>query len=401
MAKPSSRKKWLRRLLITATVLLLLEFFPGAYTIDDFQDEWEPDSPEGIALLALKDLELDTELWFSRPTRQRISRNAELLVPADTTVTLTATMVPEIIEGEAVARPRTWELRSCRHMTFIYRGVTVARANRMRIRSDDPEFRVRAVGTYRVLSALATAHRYHRQREVKRDYEVPDRAHVDIHARFLPNHSIPVTESTSVSTGSTPTVLHIQNLTWEKDMWTSGVLTFKASLADLESTLNAVATEQAADPIELGGLLALKFRNLHALSIEENRMLVHLNGSITSANSSRVENMFDPSFESRLEFEFTFPEGQSLESAVFGARLKQIHSFDINRSNTVFDKAVRNIARRYRDELTFTFPLAEELPDHPAVPRNLQFYRFGFTGNEDQELVLNAVASIPVPEEEL
>lgn len=398
MSTPSSKQKWFIRLLITGCVLLLLEFLPGAYTIDDFQDEWDLDSPEGLALLALEDLELEADLEFDRPTRQRISRNAELLVPEGTRLSLKASMTPMVIDDEAVARPRTWELRSSKYMTFVYRGVTVARAKRMQIRSDDPELRVRAIGTYRVLTALATAHRYHRQKEIRRAYEVPDRAVVNADARFLPNHDLAISETTTITTGEIPSRLEFLDLTWDGNRWSSGRLELELSLADPEPVLNDIASEELSEPIELGGVLAMKFRRLHALTLEEDRLFIHLDGSITSANSKTIEGIFDPSFEARLEFAFSFPEGQTLEEATLGARLKQIHTFDINRSNNLLDKSVRNIARGYRDELDVSYVLAQELPDHPAIPRNLTFDRFGFVGTKTGALLLDIQAHIPKEE---
>ena len=395
MAKRWINKKRIISLLVLVGVLVSLEYLPGSYTIDSFQDEFALDSVEGQLLLALEDLQLNAVMEFDRPTRQRISKNAELLIPAGSTLILNASMVPLTEQGEAVAKPRTWNLRSSESMTFVYRGVTVARAKRMEIRNDDPELKVKAVGSYRVLSALATATRYHRQTEVKRTLEAPERAVLNLNATFQAEHEVSLTDIPPLRTGSEPSSLHLQGFTWENSQWTDGQVDLRIQLAPLESFLNEIAKEQLSDPIELGGILAIKFRRLHALTIEENRTFVHLDGSITSANSRTVEQMFDASFETRLEFEFSFPEGKFLQEAEVGARLKQIHSFDINRSNTVFDKAVRSLARKYRDDLTYTTSLADELPDHPAIPMNLIFERFGFRGMENGDMEIEILGNVP------
>lgn len=397
MDASEKRCRWFRRAGITAAVLLLLEFFPGAYTIEDFQDEWDLESPEAAVLMAVEELRLDTVMEFDRPTRQRISRNAELLVPADTTLTLQASMVPLIEEEEAVAKPRTWELRSSRPLIFVYRGVTVARAKRMSIRADDEKREVRAIGMYRVLSALATAHRYHRQREVRRDYQAPDRALLNSSLRFRTSQTIPL-ENVELKTGSSPGHLRMTGFQWEDGSWTGGSLALDIRIADLEGTLAALAANALSEATDFG-ILALKFDRLHTLTILTNRLRVFLNGSITSANSSTVEHMFDPSFQAELEVGFRFPSGQTLESAELEVYLAQIHSFDINRSNTLLDKAVRNLLRNQRDKASADISLAEELPDHPAIPRNFLFEEFGFTGLENGEVVLSIRGSIPPPQD--
>lgn len=389
--------KTLRRLLIVLGTLLLLEFFPGTYVIDSFQDEWEPESVEGMALLALQDLDLEAELWFERPTRQRISRHAELIIPADSRLSLQASMIPEIIGGEAVARPRTWNLESSRSMTFIYRGVTVARAKKMLIRSDDPELRVRAQGTYRLLSALFTAHRYHRQNEVRRDVKAPDRASLSATARFLPGHSIPITGESALMTGSAPSRVQLQNLQWEQGEWTAGTVDLQASFSNLEVFLNTLAKKFLSEPIDLGRILAVHFRRLHALTVAENRLFIHADGSITSANSSRVAHAINPSFGSRLEIEFQFPEGQFLHDAVAGARLKQIHSFDMNRTNPLLDKSIRNLIRSVRNKASVSIDLSEYLNDAPDLPP-LFFERFGFLPVGENELLIRVVGVIPETE---
>jgi hypothetical protein len=377
--KPTSKTGWIRRGLLIAGIFVLLEFVPGSYTIDSFQDEWEPESQEGKLLLALERMDLEAKVYFERPTRHRISRNAELLLPADITLTLEAAMTPEIIDGEAVARPRIWNLSSSRQMTFVYRGVTVARARRMRIRSEDTELRVQALGTYRILSALATASRYHRQREIKRDYQVPDTATLSVASQLKPLNRIGVTESVTAVTGPQGGQITLDRLRWEKGRWTGGEVDIDLTLSSVEALLDAVVREALSDPLEVGGILAVNFRRLHALTLEKNRLFFHVDGSITSANSQTVGNVFDPSFETRLEVVFDFPEGEKLEDAILGARLKQVHSFDINRSHNLLDKSVRNLFRRYRDEASAEIALVEHLPDIPAIPQNLIFDTFELT----------------------
>jgi hypothetical protein len=338
---------------------------------------------------------LEAELFFARPTRQRLSRNAELLVPPGTTLTLTASMQPELIDGEAVARPRTWELTASRNMTFVYRGVTVARADHMRIRSDDPELRVQAIGSYRLLSALATAHRYYRQNVVKHDFEVPDRAVVNASLRFKPDHRLALSDSQNLITGEDPSELTLSDLQWKNGRWTSGRLNLRLALTEIEPLLQSVAAEELADPIEIGSVLEMHFRRLHTLTVEDNRMFVHVNGSIAYANSERVTQVFEPSFESRLEIGFGFPEGQRLRESEVEIRLNQVHSFDINRSHNLLDKSVRNLIRGYRDEATVAFSLSDELPETDWIPDPLLFETFRMTGNGTDDLVLEIQAVIP------
>lgn len=397
---PKPKRTRLRTLLLLAGGLILLEFVPGTYTIDSFQDEWEADSPEGILLQALEDVNLDAELMFHRPVRQRISRNAELEIPAGTTLTLSASMTPEVIDGEAVARPRTWELEASRNMTFIYRGVTAARAKRMHIRSDDPELRVRASGSYRVLTALATSFRYHRQREVKRDLSPPDRAVLNAELRFRPDHRIPLEEGVTLHTGPGQSRIRLSELQWNHDAWTGGQVDARVELQHIGDLLNTLLGQELKDPVEIGSLLAMKFRRIHSVSVEENRLFFHLDGSITSANSRRVEKMFDPSFEARLEAGFDFPEGSSLEEGMVGARLVQVHSFDINRSHNLLDKAVRNLVRSYRDDLRISYALSEAIPDDAAwLPESLLFKTFRFSGQGSERLLLEVSAVIAPPPE--
>ena len=77
MSTAPKNSKWRKGLLWVIFLIMLgifLQHIPGTYTIDDFQDDYELTSPEGIALLALSDASLSAELYFKTAKRHRISR---------------------------------------------------------------------------------------------------------------------------------------------------------------------------------------------------------------------------------------------------------------------------------------------------------------------------------------
>jgi len=386
------RRRWPWVLGVTLGVLLL-EFLPGAYTIDSFQDEWEPGSPEGIALQALKTLSLETDMWFDRSTRQRISRNAELLVPTGTRITLTASMIPLMENNEAVARPRTWELRASRPLTFVYRGVTVARARRMRIRSDDPERRVRAIGTYRILSALTTAHRYKRQKKVRRAYQAPDHARLSIRARFQPDHFLEILPDAGWSTGTEPAAFDVKELTWNGERFVSGHLDLAASFTNPEAFLEGLRNRYLDTPMNIGGGFTLRMRQLDAITFETNLVRLHAKGTL--APNSGMAKIMSPSFNAHLGFGLEVPENQRLGNATAGVFLKNVYALDVNRSHTWFDTTLRGLVRKNRHKIAERIDLRDELPDTEAIPRHLYFDRFRVTPNPEGGPRLEIRAVIP------
>jgi hypothetical protein len=91
------------------------------------------------------------------------------------------------------------------------------------------------------------------------------------------------------------------------------------------------------------------------------------------------------------------PKGDTLEGATLGARLKHLHSFDINRSHNLLGKSVRNLIRRYRDEAPVEIALAEMLPDDPGILRHVIFDTFELTpaGPDSLHLKIGALLFEP------
>lgn len=309
----SLKKKHLLWLFLLILLGFALQNIPGTYTLDEIEESYELDSLEGKALKSLGRTEVDGSLYFSEPTRHRISRNAELQVPADTWLKLYGVMLPDRENGEVVLRPSELELRSDRPLTFIYRKVTVARAKHLRT---NEEGMLQAVGFYQFLSVLRTGSRYQRQREIRRDYQIPDRASLNL----------------------------------------------KVDLVDLESTLNTLKGDLFPDAVDLGSIFILTLDRFHHFQFSDNHLDLRVDGTLRSTQSKRVSQVFHPGFRARLGVDFHLPRDQQLSEASIGVSLKQIHTLDFNRSNPVFDHSIRNLARSFRDEARVRFLIAEEVP---------------------------------------
>lgn len=357
--------------LLLALICVALQHIPGSYTIKDLQDDYERTSPEGTALLALSDASLSAELFFRDPTLHRISRNAEIRVPADTHLTVHASTFPYAENDEVILKPATLYITSDRPLTFIYRRVTVANARLLRIRPDDPEARVQAVGHYRILSALFTAHRYHRQKKSKRDYKLPTEATVDFSAHFYPDHEIQGGESLSVFTGNDPGSILLRDAYWSGQVWQKGRLNLTMPFSDLEPAVNQLLKDHLPSKVDLGGFVDLSIQRIHTLTFSENFLDLHVEGKMGYANSTRVTHIFHPGFNSHLGIEFTLPEQIPLRDARIGVSLKNIFSLDFNRSNPVFDKIARDMARKYRENAKIFLNLEQKLPEIVRFPGNL------------------------------
>ncbi|MGA0332430.1 MAG: hypothetical protein ACO3N7_00405 [Kiritimatiellia bacterium] len=383
----SEKKKNFRKILTWAVLLgalgFGLEHLPGRYTLDDFEDDYEPASPEGIALLALSEVRLEARLGFDRETRHRISRHAEIVVPAGATLEVRASMVPEMEDGEVIARPRTLDLVSDKELTFIYRFVTVASARTLRINPQDPEARVQAVGRYRVLSALATAYRYRRQKTLRRDYKLPDWAELGFQAGILPEHEIRTEEGYSLFTGSQPGKLRISQAEWREGRWQAGTAEVSLPFSDLDPLMEQLLRDVMPDPIALGDLVDLRIDKIHQLTFRENFLDLHVKGRVSYAKSQTVTDVFQPSFTSHLGIAFELPEQVPLEEAVGAVELRNIYSLDFNRSNPIFDRMLRNLARKYREDARAEFRVKNEFPRISEFPGTFVIDQLLIQGDEN------------------
>ncbi|MDA3875115.1 MAG: hypothetical protein PF795_14295 [Kiritimatiellae bacterium] len=330
------KKKHLIGLLFLILLGVGLQNIPGTYTLDEIDERVELDSLEGKALMSLGRTEVDAAFYFKQPTRHRISRNAELQVPADTRLTLHGVMLPEREDGEIVLKPDSLELRSDRPLVFIYRNVTVARARLLRT---DEEGTLRAVGYYQLLSALRTGSRYQRQREIRRDYQIPTEASMNL----------------------------------------------SVQLKELEPMVNTLLGDSIPDSFDLGSLFRVQLNRFHHLQFSDNHLDLHVDGKVHSAQSKRVSQVFSPSFRARLGVDVQLPREQLLSDAAVGVSLKQIHTLDFNRSNPVFDKMIRDLARSYRDEARIEFHIAEEVPEIAQWPGELFIEDFNLRGEKEDD----------------
>lgn len=360
---------------------ILLQHVPGTYTIDDFQDDYEPDAPEAIGLLALSDASLNAELFFESAKRHRISRHAEIVVPAGTLLRVSAETTPFTIDGEVILRPSALEIHASRPLTFIYRRVTVARAKLLRIDPEDPEMRVKAVGQYRVLSALATAHRYERQKAVRRDYQVPDRARVNFTANFRPDHEMTSPQGFTLATGSDPGTLRLTGARWQDGTWQAGQLILSLPFSDPDPLMDQLLQTLLKDPIPLGDAVKLEVEKIHGLTFSDNLLDLYVEGRVRYAKSQTVSDMFHPSFNCHLGIAFELPEQVALEEAEASVALKNIYDLDLNRSHPFFDKMVRNLARSYRDEARVDFSVKASFPEISTLPGRLFIDRFRLRGD--------------------
>jgi hypothetical protein len=386
MSTAPKNSKWRKGLLWVIFLIMLgifLQHIPGTYTIDDFQDDYELTSPEGIALLALSDASLSAELYFKTAKRHRISRHAEILVPDDTRLWVSAETVPYVQDNEVILKPSALTIHASRPLTFIYRYVTVARAKTLYVDPEAAEAKVKAIGHYRVLSALATAYRYKRQKAVKRDYKIPDFARVDFQANFLPDHELKTIEGFSLSTGSEPGRLWLQDAVWRDQRWEQGTLQLFLPFSDLHPLINQLLSTVIPEKIELGDVVDLRLDRIHHLKFTENFLDLHVEGRVAYAKSKAVTNMFYPSFKSHLGIQFQFPEQVPLEDAEASVELKNIYSLDFNRSHPLFDKMVRNLARDYRKDARAGFNVKNEFPGIIDLPGQLFIDHLKIQGDEN------------------
>ncbi len=379
--KASKPKQLLFWTLLIICIGFGLQHIPGSYTIDDFDDDYELTSPEGIGLLAISDASLVAECYFKETTRHRISRNAEILVPANSTLQVSASTVPYIENDEVILKPTTLLITSDNPLTFIYRFVTVAKANTLEIHPDDPQHKVKAVGQYKVLSALATAYRYKRQKAVRRDYKIPTEATLDFEANFYPDHEIKALEDLSVTTGSEPGKFVLKNATWKNETWQSGKLHISVPFSDLEPSVNQLLKNELPNEVEVGGALDLKIEKIHNLNFKDNFLDLYVEGRITYANSSRVSKIFNPSFKTHLGITFDFPEKTWLQDAKLGVSLTNIYALDFNRSNPIFDKTARSILRKKRDEASVHLNVKDALPEIAQLPGDVYVETLNIKGD--------------------
>jgi hypothetical protein len=339
-----------RRGLITAFWIFLLtalgfalQNIPGTYLIEEIDERIPVDSPAGQALEALERIEIHGTLYFEDAARHRISRNAEIDVPEDTWITLTGKMIPLRGGGEWILRPDELELVSDRPLLFIYREVTVARANHLRLNEAG---RLEAIGHYQALSALWTGHRYQRQRLVRRDFKIPAMAGLDL----------------------------------------------SVVLSGLEPMVNGMLHETIPSSFDLGSVVELKIDRLHHFLFSENHLDLHVDGTLSSAQSRRVARVIQPSFRSRLGVDLHLPAGQFLHDAELGVSLRNVHTFNISGLNPIFDKLIRDQLRARRDRAHVLFSVREEYPDVLDWPGELFFDEFVLQGEEEDraELRINA-----------
>jgi hypothetical protein len=317
-----------------------LQNIPGTFSLDDIEEAFEVGSLEGRAFLSLGRCDVKAELYFAEPARHRISRNAELLVPADTWLIMSGTMIPAKEGEEVVLRPGELELRSDRPLTFIYRQVTVARSKHLRT---NEEGTLQAVGHYQALSALRTAYRYQRQREIRRDYQIP----------------------------------------------TEASLALSVELIELEPLVNSLLGDTIPSTFDLGSVFEIKLERIHHLLFSENHLDLHVDGNLHSAQSRRVSQMFQPGFRARLAVDFHLPREQPLSESEIGVSLRNIHTIDLNHSNPIFDKTIRDLARSYREQARILVDIAEEFPEISEWPGELFIKQLAIDQGEQNDAVLN------------
>lgn len=403
MSGPSAKtKKTLRGFFWIFLIVCMgfgLENFPGSYVIEDFQDEFELTSPEGIALLALEEVSLQAEMFFKEAARHRISRNAEIRVPAGATLNVSAKMVPYIIDNEVVTRPNNLLITSNQPLTFIYRFVPIAKTKTLKVDPDSPDQKVKVVGQYKILTAIMNIHRYQRQKAVKRDYKIPEHAKLDFKAETRPNHEIKTHDGYSVFTGAEPGVLSIENALWKSGRWESGRLSLSLTFADLDPLIDQLMKTFLREPLELGSVFHLNLNRIYDLQFSNNFLTLQVDGTLSPSNSKRMANMFHPSFTSDLGIAFSFPENVPVHKAKAGIGLDKIYSMDFNRNNPLFDKTIRNIARKYKEDANQTWDLGKEFPILLDLPGTFIIETMELDGNENGYPALKAEFKI-TPDEE-
>ncbi|MCH8527740.1 MAG: hypothetical protein LAT79_11405 [Kiritimatiellae bacterium] len=329
------------RLIVLALSGLALQNIPGTYVLEEIEERVDLESPVGRAMSSLGKTEVNGRFYFSEPARHRISRNAEIEVPADTTLTLRAVMVPYLQGDEWILEPAELTVEADRPLVFIYRRVTVARARTLTLNENG---RLEAVGYYQVLSALRTAYAYERQREIRRAYEVPAEARVSL----------------------------------------------SLALTDLEPLVNHLLGDMIPNEFDLGSLFEVRLSRLHHLQFTDNHLDLHVDGTLRSGRSQRVTRVMQPSFRSRLGVDVHLPHEQMLTDAEFGVSLRNIHTFNFSGLNPIFDKLIRDTVRSYRDQARVLFSVSEDFPEALDWPGTLfiEDFRLRGDGGDDAEILL-------------
>lgn len=335
------RKKVLFRLIVLVLLGIALQNIPGTYTLEEIEERMDLESSEGTLLTSLGRTEVEGTLYFKEPTRHRISRNAEIEVPEDTWLRFKGVMLPERDNGELVLKPAELDLQSDRPLMFIYRSVTVARARQLRLNEAGL---LQAVGYYQVLSALRTGHRYARQREIRRAYEIPSQAWVNL----------------------------------------------SVALEDLEPMVNDLMGDLIPYAFDLGSVFEVRLERLHHLQFLDNHLDLHVDGTLRSAQSRRVSRVLQPSFRARLGVDLHLPSEKFLSEATFGVSLRNIHTFNFSGLNPLFDRMLRGVARSHREEARVFFSIAEDAPEVLEWPGELFIEAFSLLGEggDDAEIQL-------------
>lgn len=334
-------RKALFRLSVLGLLALALQHIPGTYVLEEIEERVDLDSPLGTALGSLENLEMKGQIFFSEPARHRISRNAEIDVPGDTTLSLRAVMVPRLESDEWILEPAVLTVESDRPLVFVYRRVAVARARTLVLNDDG---RLQAVGYYQVLSALRTSHRYERQRAIRRAYQIPSLARVNL----------------------------------------------SLALTDLEPLVNRLLGDVIPDRFDLGALFEVRLSRLHHLQFSENHLDLHVDGSLRSGRSQRVTRVMQPSFRSRLGVDVHLPHEQLLTDAGFGVSLRNIHTFNFSGLNPIFDKLIRDMIRSHRDHARVLITVAEDFPEVLTWPGTLfiEDFRLRGEGRDEAKILL-------------
>lgn len=236
MPKASTKQSRLLRLSLLAVLGFVLQNFPGHYTLRRSSLNVNAERTEGIAVAGMASADVEAVLYFQDATLQRISRNAQLAIPAGSTLRIRARTVP-VLDAEAgrvVVHPQDAVLLSDKPLTFVYRHVPLARSRELRSIPGDPNHRVRVHGRYRMLTALLNLHRYRRTRGgPRREWRPPTRADISFQGELLSGHSFVFSEKLQLRTTESPQHLRVDKLVFDQGRWTGGDIELHVQLEDL------------------------------------------------------------------------------------------------------------------------------------------------------------------------
>ncbi len=228
------KRRIIRIALLSLAAVLLLQNLPARISFQAFRFRASAESPEGIALNGFDRLEVSSAtLYFEEATRQDFDGEISLLIPADTTITLTAAGRPQLNEerGRVELRPDSMEVRGNRGIRFYYRNTPVATTRRLTTAQSENGTRLRVFGRFHAISALAHFRRLLHDPDNPQQLTPPAEGDINLAGLVKSNHVFRFDEELHFQSDSEHGHIQATDLTYEHGRFTAGNVDVNIRLA--------------------------------------------------------------------------------------------------------------------------------------------------------------------------